>query len=524
MSHWESCLKSKPLVAAPLNVRHQLSALAISESPITSQHPSPITLSGSATPRVSPSTPTSKFTHQLNPLPPLFAHLPSLNVPDCPGFVVSVDRVFERYPLARHQGGDVGWIPVRIGDNRRDITVKSTKCLGSSAQGTACVQCTKTCSPGELKLFLQRISHASMDTPFEYLSLQQMLVCLKQYAQDNKALRTTVGNLEESLQVYREKLTMHDRIYALLATNNIPGLRRLIERAITVRKMSVEMLYRTLQKANAGLYRVRGGWNQLELDLAFLAKVASGPRFHGTIARAEGYATASSVRRKFDVPRLIVSVGAPSSAEINSNIQAFFTSSLLQPPIHLGLHEKRRHIGVVMMWDNIAIEQHCQWCPIRDCPIGLCREHAQHWPDLRIHNDEAILQMKVAIDQGLKADRQLCYGKEATVVAIAPIAPTEPTNSYHAVPVLVSPQCKHETIPELRKVLDLTSEAWRKHPEGERKHGPILNWASDGDGISRNVRHSICTEHSLRDVDPDLYNKLYPLHGLNLQVSATGAT
>jgi hypothetical protein len=127
MSHWKSCLKSKPLVAAPLNVRHQLSALAILESPVTSQHPSPIALSGSATPRVSLSTPTSTFTHQLNPLPPLFAHLPSLNIPDCPGFIVSVDRVFERYPLARHQGGDVGWIPVHIGDNGRDITVKHTQ-------------------------------------------------------------------------------------------------------------------------------------------------------------------------------------------------------------------------------------------------------------------------------------------------------------------------------------------------------------------------------------------------------------
>jgi hypothetical protein len=334
-----------------------------------------------------------------------------------------------------------------------------------------------------------------------------------------------VSNLQRSQRTSKRKITLYGRIQQVLATDNIPALRRVMHRAVTQRRMSPELVFLTLQKAMAGTYKPRGGWNQRELDMSFLAKVASGSRFLGALNRADGYASATTIRTKFDVPRLVVSSGKPEDlrSEINSNITAFFNSELLRPPQPTGISQNRRHVGVVSMWDDISIEEHCQYEWIRNISLGLAREYAKRWPKLQIDSDDDILAMKNAVENP-DAPLKLRYGKDATVAAIAPVTPLPPTNVYHPVPLMVSANCKETTVSELVEILQTMTQAWKEHPDGQAKHGPIVTYASDGDGVSRAARHQMCTEASLDEVDPELNAVLSRLIGLNTMVSKDGAT
>jgi hypothetical protein len=435
--HYDVCVDVFAAVVPPQHP--QLSQLMISESPAMSRAPSP------SSPRnTTPTTPRAISPHRSSfrrtTVTPERPATPSTELlSSCAGFTIEPTSALLRYPLARHQDHDLGWFLVSMDPDGRHIVIKSTRCKGASAFGRTCAECVKVCNSTDLAEFLDRIAEALPNTPYEYLSFEQLLAVVDKQHKELRQLRTQVANMKRSRLVSKTKLTFHTRIQHLLASQNIPGLRRVMQRAVDVRQMSPGLVYATLQKVIAGTYKPRGRWSERELDMAFLAKVASGPRFLGALNRTDGYASARSIRRNFDVPQLLVSIGKPSNLEVNSNIHAFFNSSILKPATAVGVW-KDRQPGVEMMWDNVAIEQRCQQCPIRNMPIGHCREHGQHWPSFRIDSDDNILAMKHAAEDP-EAELKLCYGKEATVIAIAPMVPLPPTNTYHAIPVLVSPSC-----------------------------------------------------------------------------------
>jgi hypothetical protein len=61
----------------------------------------------------------------------------------------------------------------------------------------------------------------------------------------------------------------------LIATKDIPGLRRLISSALR-HGLSAERAVKLIQKAMAGIYTLQGGFSNQDLVIAFLAKVISG--------------------------------------------------------------------------------------------------------------------------------------------------------------------------------------------------------------------------------------------------------
>jgi len=67
------------------------------------------------------------------------------------------------------------------------------------------------------------------------------------------------------------------------------------------------------------------------------------------------------------------SIRVPSSDEISHNIALFYDPSV-KP------HAKSTQAGLlagnVAMFDGIALDTRCRYCPERDSILGLCQEHS----------------------------------------------------------------------------------------------------------------------------------------------------
>lgn len=112
----------------------------------------------------------------------------------------------------------------------------------------------------------------------------------------------------------------------------------------------------------------------------------------------------------------------------------------------------------------------------------------------------------------------MCFGSDATVVAIAPYAESE---HYTPVPIVVSPSDKTEKGTSLAEWLKVVLDAWDSHPQGKALHGPIKAIASDGDASFRLAKHLICMTTPVDPQSP-LGKIVCSLIGLNCYTSAQG--
>ena len=97
------------------------------------------------------------------------------------------------------------------------------------------------------------------------------------------------------------------------------------------------------------------------------------------------------------------------------------------------------------------------------------------------------------IKKGLQKDKKdpsrSCYGVDATVVAITPYARSD---FYSPTPVVLLPSDKTEKGKDLAIWIQITLDAWKTHPLGEKVHSPIWAYASDGDACFRVARYLLC--------------------------------
>lgn len=98
-------------------------------------------------------------------------------------------------------------------------------------------------------------------------------------------------------------------------------------------------------------------------------------------------------------------------------------------------------------------------------------------------------QVRGALAEAKKSKSKVCFGSEATVVAIAPYAQDD---YYTPVPIVVSPSDKTEKAPELAVWMQTVLDTWKTHEFGEKVNGPIWALASDGDSTYRAAKHIIC--------------------------------
>ena len=301
----------------------------------------------------------------------------------------------------------------------------------------------------------------------------------------------------------------------LLSANDIADLRCLLAAALR-RGASALTICEILDRAISGLYSARSGFTRRDLDIALLVKSIGGPRLLYALQKSQGFASWRTVGRHHKIPKLLPSIGIPSANEIISNIVSFFDPSTKPQltPAQNGLIP-----GNIVMVDGMALETRCRYCPKHDSILGLCREHS-HNVDTKVISLDSIEKVHVALFESQDDATKVCFGSDATVVAIAPYA-----RDYHysPVPIVASPSDKHEKGVDLAKWLETILDIWKTHGLGEKKNGPIWALGTDGDASYRLAKQIICVCQQI-DKSTPLGKLLSSLLGLNCYTSKDGLT
>lgn len=265
-----------------------------------------------------------------------------------------------------------------------------------------------------------------------------------------------------------------------------------------------------LEKAISGVYQPHSGWSQREYDIAFLAKALGGSRMLYVLQSAEAYPSARTLQRRRPIPELIVPSGRPTLADFNAN----FTTMLGKIGRPAGAYLK---IGLQLMLDGVNLEEALRYDHAQQQILGLCREHAHLAPSAPRHHIQ-IFDDITQLSDALYTHKACHHGKDGTVLALAPVTGRE---NYYPTPVLLTPSCKAETGEELASWISQFLEAYHKHPDGEKKHGPITCIATDGESSFRSMRYRLGLS---KEIDPEspLGLKLHKLPGFNTACGQNG--
>ncbi|OSD00270.1 hypothetical protein PYCCODRAFT_1479355 [Trametes coccinea BRFM310] len=445
---------------------------------------------------------------------------------ECRGVLVewTPGSVWDTYPYHRH-AEDVDhlpWEPIAI-ENNRWMRIRSEDCLGRVLRSAAiCSVCLAVPQSERFTTIMKRAVTAAEHTPWIRLTHRQLMQLLRKTSGQYRRLRLKYRNTDRKLSSLRRRINDHQRIVMLLANHDVKRLRRLL--SVALRKgAGASTLITQIQRSIAGLYTPRGGYeHSRELDVAFLAKALGGPRLLYALTHAYGLPSAATLNRHVTVPQLLPCLTAPTAQDVNDNLAALCDPHikppmLVQPcdPPILGHGSNPQTLpALILMVDGVAIEERCRYSAERNSIVGLCREHS-HDVRTRVTGFDVIQDAEAALHgsgEGSTAVPPRChYGKDATVVAIAPYARAD---HYTPVPILISSSCKAETGDDLAGWLRLVLENWRTHPYGERVHGPIGSLGSDGEASFRRAHFLLCMSEELSKVTP-LGRVLHALPGFN---------
>ncbi|KAJ7023838.1 hypothetical protein C8F04DRAFT_969797 [Mycena alexandri] len=402
------------------------------------------------------------------------------------------------YPYLQHGVGTVGWEPISFGvDNTMQFRSDGCHNKIPPSSTAPCTPCAALPSSSKFTKFMDRATEM-----------------MKSMAQSTKDLRTKLSNAKRSSVVAQRNISEYRRMTMLLAANDIPGLRRMLT-VLAKRGANPRAICATLTRAINGTFATRGGFNERDLDVGWLVKAIGGPRLLYALSKSHGLPSATTVRKHKKIPKLLPSVGMPTKEEISANIASFLDPDIKPAPQPLS--EGGQLPGNVLMFDGIALETKCRYCPYRNAILGLCREHL-HLVNTSLDSLESVEDVRLALQKDKKESGKVCFGSDATVVAIAPYARED---HYTPIPLVLSPSDKTEKGAQLAKWMQVVLDTWDTHPQGRALHGRIDALASDGDSSYRLVKHLICM---VQEVDPDspLGKIVRPLLGLNCFTSKDG--
>ncbi|KLO07944.1 hypothetical protein SCHPADRAFT_1001296 [Schizopora paradoxa] len=441
----------------------------------------------------------------------------------CPGVWVdwTPGSIWTTYPFQRHEHESLKW--ELIGYDKETtphrLLLRSVDCVmeDGGSGGYTCSTCQKIPYSSSFNSFRSRATTAKENTSWRFLNAVQQRVLLESYQSEARRLRTAVKNLSRTVVAQARRLDDYQRIVMLLSQKDVGGLRRILSVALT-RGVSPQKLLSLLERAISGAYKVRGAYSQRDLDVSFLVRAIGGPRLLFALNKSHGLLSIRTINRNFKVPHLVPSQAVPTVKEIHDNIKSFLAEEVKKPP-------PIPELGNTLMFDGIALETKCRYCHTRNVIIGVCREHASR-VNLSVDDWESVENVRKALFQEMLPEgerddkKRICFGKEATVVAVGSLGRSD---HYVPVPIVVSPSCKSERGKELAEWIRVVILAWKTHPMGESSHGPIWSLASDGDSAFRLARSLICTE---QEFDPESRTHagriLNSLPGLNRQTSKDG--
>jgi hypothetical protein len=296
----------------------------------------------------------------------------------------------------------------------------------------------------------------------------------------------------------------------LIANNEIVGLRRLTAAALR-HGSSAHAIAELMERCIAGLYRPRSGFMSRDYDIGFLVKSIGGPRLLFALQKSHGLISESTLRRHRKIPLLLPAISAPTKEENDLNMSTFLDPEVRPPPPKID----GQIPGNILMFDGVALETRCRYCPRRNKILGLCREHSENVPT-EVTSAESVERIRDALFNEEDPSKKVCFGSDATVVAVAPYARD---GHHNPIPLVMSPSDKTEKWNALKLWVEKFLHDYSAHKFGECLTGPIWSIATDGDAVYRRAKHEICSTTRL-DPSSDLGKILGQLAGLNLCTSS----
>lgn len=105
--------------------------------------------------------------------------------------------LWDSYPYHEHNDSTLGWTPIGFDPAQNKIFFRADNCEKMfNTPGPSCSRCEHVVQSAAFRKMVDRSTHASRSTRFEYLTHHQLVQVARKHAADKKALRSKVIALD----------------------------------------------------------------------------------------------------------------------------------------------------------------------------------------------------------------------------------------------------------------------------------------------------------------------------------------
>ncbi|KAJ7203197.1 hypothetical protein C8J57DRAFT_1621238 [Mycena rebaudengoi] len=449
---------------------------------------------------------------------------PSYWTVPCPGIGITWDAetFWDTYPFQIHSP------TAKVRPNYSLIfsdppKIRSNQCLGAIVTANGLLPCKK-CS--DLSLDVNIIKERA-SRPFgkvrEYANLNcvQLRAKVTSLAKNHNTVKLENLNSTDSMTRERQRLADFVELFQYTGQNSIPGLHRLLSNAQKEGWSAAKTLHHCKLGVD-GKYTPKN-YTQYEIDLAILLEELGGLgavyAMNHSIFALPCRNTIRPYRRQHN---LVPSVKGVRFTEISDNITAMFGTHKTRDVLTSGTEGCATNSEEIPMkyphtlsFDEIATERKIDYMTATDEMGGFCLEHVSILETVRVGKDTETVETAVAaVKEG-----KIHIAPETSVGAISRLSET----NYGAKPVFLGPTYKKGGWRDLLQTMETVIEAWKRSPDGEKRHGPVVEVSSDGCPKRRAALFMMCMHSEILPGNP-LYPFVSNLPGLNLRVGKDNIT
>ncbi|KAG9083746.1 hypothetical protein FS749_005764 [Ceratobasidium sp. UAMH 11750] len=432
--------------------------------------------------------------------------LPVDNVEVCPGALVDYGvSMFSHYPWHLHDSGLLDYELSFIDPSGLFFRLSSHKCTRNSpGKGVACLACRQVVLGRQFQELMQRSrpgTSISPSTNLQFRTYSQLCDLVKDKSSKINDLKLKDMASQRCIQSLLSRMDEQKRLMLAISQSDDLAVGRIVKTALQ-NGAGVETIIDRIVKAQKGLYSPKN-YSQKSFDLVALVLRIGGPRLAFAVAKALHLPSISTVREQLDLPRLLPSIGFPTSAEISANIESFFgsNSSISRPCTQAGWS---------LMIDELAQETRLRYHKSLDSVVGICREHSDNGALCQLSSRSDTLDTLIAIKEQLDSG-QSHRATEATMAALARFGESD----YNATVIMASGTCKAEKSVDQARWIELILKSWQESASGEARHGPIWSICTDGDNKRRRAIFPLCMSSTVSE-SSDLNRLIGHLPLLNL--------
>lgn len=315
-----------------------------------------------------------------------------------------------------------------------------------------------------------------------------------------------IANLKKISVRAKTRLQIDDRFVDAILSNSSKRVDHLV-RVYTKRGAGRAAITNAIQRASAGVLNIKS-YTDDDFDMATVLLRTGGRKLLYTTNNGLELPSYTALQSRAEVTHLLPSLGAVSNPELQHNISEVFGKSRIALP----------SCGHSVVIDEIALEERIVFVRWLRALGGFCWEHSKD-VNKAISTIAHMKDLALRLILPAKDPKAIHHAKEATVIGVAAFR----SEHYQAMPIAAAGTCKQSTAADCVVTIKTIPDAWKTSPDGEKRHGPIWSFASDGDGVRRAAFHTAFTSCAVTEENP-LFKLLGSLAGFNLKTGTGDVT